>query len=79
MGEEKGKIEREKKEERERKNLEWEALTFFMISRRLNQWLRARQDEKLIPTARAMRGSQFCGVSKTSRGKGFLLLVLFFG
>ena len=37
-----------------------------------------KQEAKLIPTARATHGYQYCGVSVTPIGRGFLLLDLLF-
>ena len=34
---------------------------------------------KVDPTTRATRGYRYCGVSATPRGRGFILLDLFFG
>ena len=51
------------------------SLDFSVIGPRIP----ARQEAKLIPTVRAMRGYQYSGVLATSGGRGFLLLDLFFG
>ena len=71
---------RERKERGKRKeNSRVRSSHFSLDFQRSDRRLSARQEEKLIPTARAMRGSCFYGVSTTPGGRGFLLLVLFFG
>ena len=39
----------------------------------------SEEEAKSIYAARATRGHRFCGVPTTPRGRGLLLLVLFFG
>ena len=76
IGEKIGKIEREKKEERERINSRERNSTFsleFPVIRPSNP---GETRGKLIPTARATRGYRYCGVSTNSGGRGFLLLGL---
>ena len=57
--------------------LEREVLPSLYNSRRSDRRFLERQEEKLLPTARATRGYRFGGVSTTPGGKGFLLLGLF--
>ena len=50
--------------------LERESIPSLYISRRSVCQIPARQEVKLIPTARAMCGYRYCGVSTTPGGKG---------
>ena len=70
---------REKERERKRKKelLERKALPSLCIFRRSILRILARQEAKLIPTTRATRGYQYCGVLTTLGGRGFLLLGYF--
>ena len=54
-------------------------MTSLYISRRSDRRFSTEQEAKLIYAARATRGHRFGGVPKAPRGRGLLLLVLFFG
>ena len=54
-------------------------MTYLLISDRSDHRFSTEQEAKLIYAARATRGHQFGGVPTTPRGRGLLLLVLFFG
>ena len=58
--------------------LERERVT-SLNSWRSNRQFSTEQEAKSIYAMRATRGHRFCGVLKTPRGSGLLLLVLFFG
>ena len=58
---------------------ERERATSISISRRLGRQFASSQEVKLFYAARATRGHRFGGVPTTPRGRGLLLLVLFFG
>ena len=62
--------------ERERNLLERETLTSLYFFWQLVRRISARQETKLIPTARATRGYLYCGVLTTPGGRGLLLLGL---
>ena len=59
--------------------LEKESVTSLKISRHSDRRLSTKQEAKSIYSARAMCGHRFGGVPTTPRGRGLLLLVLFFG
>ena len=63
----------------ERLILERERVTSLYISRFSDRRFLSGQKAKLIYAIRATRGHQFCGVSTTPRGRGLLILGLFFG
>ena len=54
-------------------------MTSLLISRRSDRRFASGQEVKLFYAARATRGHRFGGVPTTLRGRGLLLLVLFFG
>ena len=54
-------------------------LQFEEENSRLNCRFASGQEVKLFYVTRAMRGHRFSGVPTTPRGRGLLLLVLFFG
>ena len=59
--------------------LERERVTSLYISLRSDRRFSTEQEAKLFYAARATRGHRFYGVPTTPRGRGLLLLVLFFG
>ena len=67
------KRERERKREKGREFRE-RGSTFSLDFPAISPSNLARQEAKLIPTIRATHGCQYCGVSVTPRGRGFLLL-----
>ena len=59
-----------------KQSLQRESLTSLLIFRHLDRRFSSEQEEKLVYTTRATREHQFCGVSTTPGGRGFLLLDL---
>ena len=59
--------------------LERESPTSLYISQHSDCRFLSCEEAKLIYVARATRGHRFCRVLKTPRGRGLLLLDLFFG
>ena len=54
-------------------------MTSLKISHRSDRQFASGQEVKLFYATRATRGHQFGGVPTTPRGRGLLLVVLFFG
>ena len=80
MGEKRGKIEREKKVERERKRvLERELYHLSRFPSDRSDKLRRGKKQSWSPLQELCVGTNFVEFRQTSKGRGFLLLVLFFG
>ena len=79
MGKREGKLEREKEGERKEGNFRERGSNFSLNFSAIGPSVYGEVRSKVSPHGRAMRGYQFCGVSTTPRGRGLLLLGLFFG